>query len=512
MMKKLIVLLSSVLLSLCMVTCSNDTTTLNSQLTTLETEHTTTALVDKYEEFELKYGIYPLFESALIPVQTQDELWGYINNEGEMIIDATFDWASSFYENGYANVYIDSGYNIIDMAGNIILGESYPCIITMYSNYLLCSRTWSGLPTLYDVYDYEGNILMESITDIDLIYEQYPKEYQGSWKIDQNSEGKLALITPEGEPITEYIYDDMWFLSRQNYICVRIGDYFGILDSTGTVILEPIYLNRMGFGNDLMDSDIAPIVTEEGLLGFVDIFGDIIIEPQFDVSIYYEYDYRTLPKMWFYDGVQLVDDGDTQYIIDLEGTILFELPEGAIGITGYDDEIISYIYYVDDDYLSKVIDYEGNLLYQGTNQVISLTQDNSDVFFAVEGTFFPQPGILGTDATMYNYQAEVLKENFSFVYDNSISNNYLHRNFINGYMDFIDNATETIGFMDTTGTTVIQPQFEVDGLAYSHLSALMFHSDGYAVVMKDGLYGIIDKDGNVVADYLYLSINTNLFY
>ena len=442
---------------------------------------------------------------------------GYINNEGEMVIEATFDWASSFYENGFAYVYtaselnIISERNIIDVEGNIILSESYP-YITMYSNYLLCYRTWTGLPTLYDVYDYEGNILMESITDIDLVYEQYPKEYQGSWKIDQNSDDKLALITLEGEPITEYIYDDIFYLSRQNFICVRIDDYFGILDSTGTVIIEPIYLNKMKFGNDVMDSDMAPIVTEEGLLGFVDIFGDIIIAPQFNVSAYSEYNYHTLPEMLFYHGVQLVDDGDTQYIIDLEGTILFELPEGAIGITGYDDEIISYIYYVDDDYVSKVIDYERNLLYQGTGQSIRLTQDNSDVFFAVESTFFPQPGIPGTDATMYNYQAEVLKENFSFVYDNSISNNYLHRNFINGYMDFIDNATETIGFMDTTGATVIQPQFEVDALAYSHLSALMFHSDGYAVVMKDGLYGIIDKDGTVVANYLYLSINTNLFY
>jgi len=507
-MKKIIGLLSSILLMLCIISCSKETTTLSTLQTTTDTELTTTALIDKYEEFGLTYGTMHLFESTLIPVQAQNDLWGYINIEGEMVIEPIFGSVTSFDEYGHAIVYIDYGPTVIDMDGNILISKSYD-YINIYSDYILCTKSWSDGTRIYDIYDYDGNILMENVEDIDLVYEQYPKEHQGTWYIDQSDDGKLGLVNNAGEPISEYLYDDIRFTYRPNFVQVGINKLYGIIKSTGDIIVEPIYTNRVQFGNYFFFSDIAAIVTEEGLLGFVDCYGEIIIEPQFDVSNYENIrDYEVL----FYHGVQMVPDGDTQYIIDLKGNILFELPDDAYAITDYDDEIISYTYnYVEGamDNNVRVIDYEGNILYEGTNQVIRLTYDNSDVFFALEYFHLPQEGIPGVDATMYNYAGEVLKDNFSMVFN--YWDKFWHLNFINGYMDFIDNATETIGFMDKTGATVIEPQFGADRDVYKHLNNLMFHSDGYAVVMKDGLYGIIDSEGNVVVDFLYLKIKSNLY-
>ncbi|MBR3933037.1 MAG: WG repeat-containing protein [Clostridia bacterium] len=77
-----------------------------------------------------EFSIDPQFEDArdfcmgVAPIK-ENGLWGYIDTDGNIIIDAKYLYASEFYSDGYAYVKnVDNTISVIDTEGNVVILDS----------------------------------------------------------------------------------------------------------------------------------------------------------------------------------------------------------------------------------------------------------------------------------------------------------------------------------------------------------------------------------------------------
>lgn len=512
-MKKILNLGFMILLLFSFIACNDEVSSSETTVTTSQSHYSidySTGLVEyPYQEYSLNMGINPLFKNDIIPIKNQENLYGYIDNTGTVVIDFQFIEADEFNDDGYAVVVSPNSLrNIIDKAGNFIftdlVGTNFG--FTMSQDGILVDYYGKG-NNKYEMYNYDGIQLMNQTEILDEILEEYPNALGMEPYFILNDLNGVVLADSSWEAISEYSYSDMEHSTR-GLLSVRNSNSYGIVNGFGIEIIEPIYRNQVQFGAIFMTCDLAPIVTEDLLLGFADYTGSIIIEPVYDVSNYTLFGLEEEVETIFLHGVQKVLDGNIYKIIDYLGTVLFETEENQT-IMDYNNNLIALQTWISEDhsdgYVSTIIDYNGNTIYTGENKEVVFTMDDSKVFFAISRGEY--------NATMYNYQGYVLKENFSLLEERLYSSFYsdYYTNFYNGYMAIIDQNTEKVGFIDSSGNWVIEPQFDAFIDACRGMNAYVFHSDGFAIVSKDGLFGVIDKQGNQIIDCIYQSIPSNVF-
>lgn len=73
------------------------------------------------------YNSINVFHCGLVAVKVGD-LWGYVNNQGELVIGPQFERADEFTSIGYARVKANGKYGVIDFDGNLVVPAVYDAI------------------------------------------------------------------------------------------------------------------------------------------------------------------------------------------------------------------------------------------------------------------------------------------------------------------------------------------------------------------------------------------------
>ncbi|MEK7433705.1 MAG: WG repeat-containing protein [Cyanobacteriota bacterium] len=176
-------------------------------------------------------------------------------------------------------------HGLIDLNGKEILEPKYNSISVLNNEYLIAEL--GGKETIFD----KNLKIVESIT--------YPyPDKEGYFLIKKD--GKTGLLNKSGARIAEPKYDHFSFLT-DNFISVNIG---GTKKTQGSSLVEPIeYI-------------------EGGLYGVIDTTGKIIIEPVYEGLFYYEtylsdsYEYSS---NYFY-----TNKNNKQFLFDKTGKKLIE--------------------------------------------------------------------------------------------------------------------------------------------------------------------------------------------
>ncbi len=455
-----------------------------------------------------------LFSEGLLAVQTEDDLWGYINPENEMKISATFSRAYSFSANGFAKVEKTGHiFNYIDKEGNYLLDKDYIYLsgfvgdISVFKENdkygvlnekgeILVETTHDFLSLtenpnlikykndeLYGFINSEGDIVLEAVYDKIYYFEK------DSQLILVKQNGKNGLVSPEGEVVLDTIYDSILVSDSKNLATVKLDDKWGLVNSDGEFLLDIEYIAPIDFDHSKYATNMAAIITSENKLGYVNFEGKIVIEPIYFVNYGY-YDYKTFSR-----GVQEIPLNDelAQIIINESGKELYRSSNNDV-IIDYDDEIICLVNIGESYY--KVVDYHGNVIIEDLDYTdfnkkpVILSLDDSDVIF-VENS--------DTSFAMYDYEGNLLLDSFY--------------NFGSMFMLFtneimaIKNETETmIGYINTKGQSITDIIFDFDKMSFYNGFIGNFKNDGYSVVIKDGLYGVINSNGELVIDCQYIDI------
>ncbi len=317
------------------------------------------------------------FDNSLIPVKT-GERWGYINLQGEYIINPQFDEAFPFF-GGQALVKKGDKYGYINKEGKYTINPQYtdatsfsdgvawvtrkgsaPILINKKGEELLsckeaeeCYRFSEGL-ALVCVRDEHGNKRYGFI-DRKGVYQVQPK-YGEAYDFSEGmayvatadsipvkgfitkEKKDFAIVLPDSLQISTYVtngflYDRAVVKSKENY---------GIIDRNGGIILMPQFSNLMTDNESLF----MCMLHDSNDLGWCDKTGKIIINPQFNGAI---------P---FGKGrLAAVMINDEMGYINKEGKIIIN-PQFEYALPFVDDKIA----FVGSGNKYGIIDYEGKYI------------------------------------------------------------------------------------------------------------------------------------------------------
>ena len=171
--------------------------------------------------------------------------WGYINLDGNFIIDAQYRKCYAFSEDGYAPIYEKKeGYFFINIQGETLQTE-----ISTFR--------------LKEVFGFGAKGFEEGLA---------PVLIKTKWGF-LNTEGKLVIPTKYSKVST----------FKEDHAIARIGGNFYIIDKEGNekLVEIPGVVEIKQFSENL-----APYKTEYGLYGFIDVNANVVIEARF-VSVGY---------------------------------------------------------------------------------------------------------------------------------------------------------------------------------------------------------------------------------
>ncbi len=225
----------------------------------------------------------------IIVKDAESKLWGYSNENGEMVIPAKYERALEFSEDGIAVVKEQDAkfYSFIN-----IKGEKIKTVITEFS---LKSDFGIGLTMVSDIDGYyEGLIAVKTIDNkwgflntkgewaIPAKYSEVKSFSEGfaSVRIDE----KKLIIDKKGTEIEIKSSEPIQSINKfQNGLAPfktqnenKELQFVGFISPNGTVAIKPEY-KSVGYFENAM----AWVKTKDNLIGFINTNGEMIIKPQF---------------------------------------------------------------------------------------------------------------------------------------------------------------------------------------------------------------------------------------
>ena len=337
--------------------------------------------------------------TKLWPAQTDtSDLWGYINEKGEMVIPAQFKKAYQF-SCGRAKVVLDNDCQAFidgDKRIRYIVPEGEKCDDYFYYGYCRFSNSTG----LYGMYDTDFNIAIPNeftslgrMTKDGLVSAEkgyINKEGEGVLMLSYNSLGDfndgVAVVTTQTD--TDVYYEDYGWYHSTTY-------KDGAINTHGKLVIDTIYDRLYSIGGNRL-----AYYKNRGF-GLLDTRGNVITDPMFDVCYFYG-DGDIMPvrreNIWmyvdrngkmafqelyqyaepFYEGVACVTldymkEGceSPRVLINKQGKVIFSLKENQYWETSYHNGLCMIREYTreeDAEHYSykeecKYIDKKGNTIY-----------------------------------------------------------------------------------------------------------------------------------------------------
>lgn len=71
-----------------------------------------------------------MFKSNTLIANKKDNKWGFIDRDGNIVVEHKYDKVTEFNEYGYAGIKLNDKWGVIDSKGNIVKEPSYEDIET----------------------------------------------------------------------------------------------------------------------------------------------------------------------------------------------------------------------------------------------------------------------------------------------------------------------------------------------------------------------------------------------
>lgn len=245
-----------------------------------------------------------------------DGLCGFIDTNGNVVIEAQFDSVYSFAD-GLASVSKDEKWGFIDTKGNVVVPLDYDDVAVSFSE---------GFAAVAKE-DQWGFVDKTGKEVIPLIYEYAESFHEGLAIV--LVDGKYGFINQSGEMVIEPQFDDAYPFSS-GLAPVMKDDYWGFIDKSGNLVVPYQYdlaftlsdgmalvLKDMAWGYvnskgeevippkyesaDHFSEGLAPVMIG-GLWGYIDKTGNIVIEPQYPIAEMFSEGVALVYKEWDQGG------------------------------------------------------------------------------------------------------------------------------------------------------------------------------------------------------------------
>jgi len=266
--------------------------------------------------------------------------WGYIDKKGTFRFKPRFLAANPFHDGRALISYFDPKDSVnyrgyINRLGYLIIVlQNFEKGFDYNDGYgRVLSRTQAGLqygykdsldsfaikPMFDDAQDfYEGKAAVKiaghwgfiDMKNHNITVSQYDDAYRFENGLAYVSQGdKVSFINAKGETVFKVPYEEVDVLAQDEMISFRDKGKIGFLDIKGRVVINPEFS-----GNTLtrFKDGLAPIQGDNGKYGYINKKGKFVIQPQFDEA------------MFFYNNFAAVKINGKYGFIDRKGNIVIK--------------------------------------------------------------------------------------------------------------------------------------------------------------------------------------------
>ena len=438
----------------------------------------------RYEEPKLNMKkVFAVIIAIIVVIMFVFVIKGILTRDSEQGKIASKDYFSAFKDNKWG---------VIDSTGNTVIDPSYAEMIVVPNSkkdVFLCTYDVN-----YDTGEYKTKALNSKNEEIFENYEQieaiqnYDKNNNLWYESDilkVKNNGKYGIINMEGKELLPCEYDEITALEGiKNTLKITKDGKYGISDNTGKILLKPEYAEVTNLGQDNKEGFI--IKSEDGKYGIVDYSNAQVLETK----------YEEIYKIYGNDFYVVKQDGKTS-LIKKDGTVV--LNEGF-------DEISAILKNTENGIIYKKSNKYGVMKTTGEITIEAnydeLKETKSGIFIAKKDEKYGVIDLQNNQKVEFKYQTMSYNEkaDLYIAEDENFNNDLLDSSYTvkqTGILVELNDEKEYIEMSQNGEYKYYNFKFEEKNVTDILSSNTLFLSK------KDGKYGFVDKEGNVVVDYIY---------
>ena len=438
----------------------------------------------RYEEPKLNMKkVFAVIIAIIVVIMFVFVIKGILTRDSEQGKIASKDYFSAFKDNKWG---------VIDSTGNTVIDPSYAEMIVVPNSkkdVFLCTYDVN-----YDTGEYKTKALNSKNEEIFENYEQieaiqnYDKNNNLWYESDilkVKNNGKYGIINMEGKELLPCEYDEITALEGiKNTLKITKDGKYGISDNTGKILLKPEYAEVTNLGQDNKEGFI--IKSEDGKYGIVDYSNAQVLETK----------YEEIYKIYGNDFYVVKQDGK-QSLIKQDGTVV--LNEGF-------DEISAILKNTENGIIYKKSNKYGVMKTTGEITIEAnydeLKETKSGIFIAKKDEKYGVIDLQNNQKVEFKYQTMSYNEkaDLYIAEDENFNNDLLDSSYTvkqTGILVDLNDEKEYIEMSQNGEYKYYNFKFEEKNVTDILSSNTLFLSK------KDGKYGFVDKEGNVVVDYIY---------
>ena len=391
----------------------------------------------------------------------------------------------------YFSAFKDDKWGVIDQNGEIVIEPSYQEMIIIPNpkiDVFLCTYDVN-----YETGEYKTKALNSENKEIFTQYENIEalenKDANNLWyeenilKIKQND--KFGAIDLEGKEILPLEYEEITpIIGIKNALKIKKDGKWGIAGNDGKIVIEPKYSEITNLGKDNISGYIVQDETRK--YGIVDYSSNVVLECKYDkISNVYGND------------LYVVTENNKQKLVNKSGETVLE--------TGF-DEITEILKNKETGVIFKQNNKYG--IMKTTGEIVlqpeyeELKEAKTGILIAKRAGKYGVIDMTKAEKIPFNYNSISYNEKADIYIadDENFNSTLFNSNFeakITGILTDVDTDAGYIKIVVGDDTRFYNFRFEEKSDKDILTTNTLFLSK------KDGKFGFVDKDGNVVVDYIY---------
>lgn len=389
----------------------------------------------------------------------------------------------------YYALYTDDKWGIIDSTGNTVIEPMYQEMIIVLNNkkdVFLCT---------YDVNestgDYKTKVINRKNEEIYTKYdkieplENYDKSGNAWYEKDimkVQKDGKYGLIDIDGKEILSLEYEKIETLKGlENSILVTKEGKIGLVNKSGATIINPEFSKIQKFDDDYTKGYIT--VAQNKKYGLVSYAGSKILDNKYEkIEAIYGENYF------------VIQENGKQIVIDSKGEKI--LTDGFDKITQINSDGVVFV--KDKEY--GFMNYDKKIIIKPSYQ--ELKEINTGILKAKKDKKYGIIDLKDKEKVAFKYTSINYEESAGFYIteDEKYKSQILDSEFKVKISGILSELNKENGYLKMK----IGDDYKYYNFKFEEKDIKdVLSSNNLFVSKKDGKYGFVDKDGNVVVDYIY---------
>ena len=392
----------------------------------------------------------------------------------------------------YFTVFKDNKWGVIDSNGETIISPSYEEMIIIpdsKKDVFICTYNVN-----YETGEYKTKALNYKNNEIFKDYEQV-EAIQNS---DSNNnlwyesnvlrvkkDGKYGLINLDGKQLLNAEYEEITAVSGiKNSLKIKKDGKYGIVNDEGTIIVENKYADITNLGKD--DKSGFIVKNDEGKFGVINYTGSQVLENK----------YEGIEKLHVND-LYVIIENQKQKLIDKDGNVV--LSDGF-------DKIQTILANKEN---GVIFEKDGKFGVMKLTGDVTISADNESLQEAKDGIFIARRdgkyGIIDlANVTKVEFKYNVAsyneKADIYILEDENAVSTILNSAFETKLTGILNELNEDKGYIKVR----VGEEYKYYNFKFEEKQPKdVLTSNTLFLSKKDGKYGYLDKEGNVVIDYIY---------